>query len=60
MRILLVDDHEMFREGLRAMLEQQTDLEVVGEAGNGREAVDLVAKMRALMNECMPATVPCI
>ena len=57
MRILLVDDHEMFREGLRAMLEQQTDLEVVGEAGNGREAVDLVAKTQpdiVVMDIAMP------
>ncbi len=57
MRIVLVDDHEMFREGLRAMLEQQTDLEVVGEAGNGREAVDLVAKTQpdiVVMDIAMP------
>lgn len=40
-RILLADDHRMVREGLRAMLEAQPDLEVVGEAANGRQAVRL-------------------
>ncbi len=39
MRVLLVDDHEIVREGLRAVLEGQEDLEVVGEAGSVAEAV---------------------
>lgn len=39
MRVLLVDDHEIVREGLRAVLDEQEDLEVVGEAGSVAEAV---------------------
>lgn len=35
-RLLLVDDHKVMREGLRALLEQRTGFEVVGEAGDGR------------------------
>lgn len=38
-RILLVDDHTLFREGLRGIIDAQPDLEVVGEAGDGLEAV---------------------
>jgi len=40
-RILLVDDHQMFREGLKAVLKSETDFQVVGEAENGRQAVEL-------------------
>jgi len=38
-RVLLVDDHELMREGLRAILERERDIEVVGEAASGREAI---------------------
>jgi two-component system NarL family response regulator len=38
-RILLADDHQMFRDGLRSILASEDDLEVVGEAGDGRTAV---------------------
>ncbi len=38
-RILLVDDHAILREGIRALLDKQDNVEVVAEAGNGREAV---------------------
>ncbi len=41
LRVLLVDDHAMVREGLRSILEAYKDLEVVGEAGDGMEAVKL-------------------
>src|SRR5688500_14064731 len=41
-RILLVDDHAVVREGLRALLEQQDDIEIVGEADNGRMALQRV------------------
>lgn len=40
-RILLADDHQMFREGLRSLLDQKEGLEVVGEAADGRSAVRL-------------------
>lgn len=39
-RVLLADDHAVVREGLRALLEVESDIEVVGEAKTGREAVD--------------------
>jgi DNA-binding NarL/FixJ family response regulator len=42
--VALVDDHDLVRQGLRALLETQSDIEVVGEATNGAEAVELVSK----------------
>ncbi|OGV66278.1 MAG: DNA-binding response regulator [Lentisphaerae bacterium RIFOXYB12_FULL_65_16] len=44
--VLLADDHTIVREGLRAMLEAEGDFEVVAEAANGREAVDLTQTLR--------------
>lgn len=44
-RILIVDDHPIYRDGLRALLERQNDMEVVGEAENG---LDAIAKAREL------------
>ncbi|MFH1739737.1 MAG: response regulator transcription factor, partial [bacterium] len=41
-RILLAEDHEVVREGLRSLLEKEKDLEIVGEAGDGRTAAQLV------------------
>lgn len=41
-RVLLVDDHLLVRAGLRTLLEQMPGIEVVGEASNGREALDLI------------------
>ena len=46
MRILLADDHTILRKGLRLLLERERDFEVVGEAGNGREALDLIEQVR--------------
>ena len=40
LRVLVVDDHEVVRKGLRALLETQRGWEVCGEATNGREAVE--------------------
>ena len=40
-RILLADDHDLLRRGLRGVIEAEPDLEVVGEASNGREALEL-------------------
>lgn len=57
-RILISDDHQIVRRGLRQMLEQEPDLEVVGEAANGREILDLLEKgIEAdvlLTDLCMP------
>jgi len=44
-RIVLVDDHEIMRQGLRSVLEREVDLLVAGEAGTGAEAMDVVARM---------------
>jgi two-component system response regulator NreC len=44
-RILLVDDHEVLREGLRALLESEADLVVVGAAGTGAEAAALAQRL---------------
>jgi DNA-binding NarL/FixJ family response regulator len=40
--IILADDHRILRDGLRAIIEKQPDMEVLGEAENGRDAVELV------------------
>jgi len=44
-RILLVDDHAITREGLRSLIEKQSDMEVIGEAEDGRKALDLVRQL---------------
>jgi DNA-binding NarL/FixJ family response regulator len=46
-RLILVDDHKMLREALRPILEQDGDIEVVGEAGNGAEALELERTLAA-------------
>jgi DNA-binding NarL/FixJ family response regulator len=43
-RIFIADDHPVFRSGLRALLEKESDLEVVGEAGNGVDTIRAVDK----------------
>ncbi|MGD2103600.1 MAG: response regulator transcription factor [Anaerolineae bacterium] len=56
-RLLLVDDHEIVRAGLRALLDRRDDMEVVGEAANGEEAVDLATELApdvVLMDVTMP------
>jgi len=45
LKLLLADDHEIVRKGLRAVLEAQKDCEVVGEAADGRQAIALVKKL---------------
>jgi DNA-binding NarL/FixJ family response regulator len=55
--ILLAEDHLIFREGLRDMLQAETDMAVIGEAENGREAVDFAHTLRpdvVLMDLTMP------
>ena len=43
-RILLVDDHAVVRQGFKMILGAQADMEIAGEAANGREAVELAAR----------------
>ena len=45
-RVLVVDDHPIVRQGLVSVLSDEDDLEVVGEAGSGREAIALAARLR--------------
>ncbi|HEX3681232.1 MAG TPA: response regulator transcription factor [Bryobacteraceae bacterium] len=56
-RIVLADDHTILRNGLRAVLERQPDFAVVGEAGNGREAIEVVEQERpdiVILDVAMP------
>jgi DNA-binding NarL/FixJ family response regulator len=56
-RILLVDDHELVRKGLRALLESCENTEICGEAKDGREAVQRALELRpdvVVMDICMP------
>lgn len=56
-RVMIADDHAVVREGTRRILEQEPDLEVVGEAGDGEEAVALASRTRpdvAIVDIAMP------
>jgi len=56
-RVLLADDHQMVREGLRSLLEKESDFQVIGEAEEGRQAVHLVRKLQpdvVVMDITMP------
>lgn len=56
-RLLLCDDHTMFRQGLRSLLEKSRDVEIIGEASSGREAVEMARKLGpavAIMDIAMP------
>jgi len=55
--ILLVDDHAVVRQGFKMILAAQPDMEIVGEAGNGREALDLAGQLQpdvVVMDVAMP------
>jgi len=57
LRVLLVDDHKIVREGIRAMLAGESGIEIVGQAGNGREAVEQARRLRpdvVVMDVSMP------
>jgi NarL family two-component system response regulator LiaR len=56
-RVLIADDHALVREGTRRMLEQEVDMEVVGEAGDGEETVKLACELKpdvAIVDIAMP------
>ena len=56
-RVVIADDHEMVRIGVSAYLSAQPDIEVIGEATNGQEAIDTVLELRpdlVLMDNVMP------
>jgi two-component system, NarL family, response regulator LiaR len=56
-RVIVADDHEVVRHGLRAFLSVDTDLELIGEAADGREAVELTGHLKpdvVLMDLVMP------
>ena len=56
-RLLIADDHALVRSGLRSMLQREPGIEIVGEARNGREAVELCCSLRpdlVLMDVRMP------
>jgi NarL family two-component system response regulator LiaR len=56
-KVLIADDHALFREGTRSLIEQEKDMEVVGEASDGSETIKLVKQLRphvVLMDIAMP------
>jgi CheY-like chemotaxis protein len=56
-RVLVADDHKLFREGLISLLNQERYLDIVGEAGDGEEAVELARRLRPdimIMDVTMP------
>lgn len=56
-QVLLVDDHHLMREGLAKLLREEADIEVVAQAADGREAVEMARKVRPdciLMDVSMP------
>ncbi|MGH8746912.1 MAG: response regulator transcription factor, partial [Burkholderiales bacterium] len=56
-RVLLADDHAVVRDGLRALLQAQQDIEVVGDAANGREALRRTKQLQpdvVVMDIAMP------
>ena len=56
-RLIVADDHALIRKGIEGMLGSEPDLEIVGEAADGREALELCRRLRpdlVLMDVCMP------
>ena len=58
-RVVIADDHVLYRRGLQMVVSQDDDIEIVGEAGDGKEAVDRVVELLpdvVLMDVRMPHT----
>lgn len=56
-RVLFVDDHEMIRQGLISMIADQPDIRILGEAANGKEALEMVRRLKpdvVVMDVSMP------
>ena len=56
-KVILADDHQMFREGLRSLMERQTDIEIIAEAADGRSIIKLLQKLSPdviIMDVSMP------
>jgi DNA-binding NarL/FixJ family response regulator len=56
-RVLIVDDHKIVRAGLASLLNEQPDIEVIGQAGNGREAISMAGSLHPdviIMDVSMP------
>ncbi len=56
-KVLLVDDHRIVREGIKSLIDSQSDMEVIAEASSGREAIRIVRKMSpdlVVMDVAMP------
>jgi DNA-binding NarL/FixJ family response regulator len=56
-RVLVVDDHKIVREGLVSLLSEQSDINVIGQAGNGKEAVEFACSLHpnvVIMDISMP------
>src|SRR5947209_5770768 len=56
-RILLADDHPVVRQGFRLILSAHSDMEIVGEAGDGRQAVEMAERLKpdiVVMDVAMP------
>lgn len=56
-KVLLVDDHQIIRDGIKALLKDSNDVQVIGEAENGKECLDMIARMKVdlvIMDVNMP------
>ena len=45
-KILLVDDHKLLRDGLRTIIEKRSNMHIIGEASDGREAIKIASKLQ--------------
>ena len=59
-KILIVDDHKIVRDGLRSLIEIESDLEVVAEAANGKEAIDIISEKNEINLVVLDLSMPVI